>query len=108
MQFLEDSLEEMPDWKQVWSHYFLAMGYLDVQDSPKHRTAGLLHLAKIASLPTNIQPWLSGAALFRLAQEFSQDGAQAIADRMLNELRAHYPSHPLLSTAQTITRNTDK
>ncbi len=105
MQSLEDSLGQMPQWKQIWAHYFLAEGYLDDGRSSKDRTVGLLHLAKIASLPTNLQPWLSGAALLRLAREFRKDGAQAIADRMMNEMQRNYPSHPLLSSAMSITRN---
>ena len=90
----------LPMWKQIWANYFLAEGYLTVTNNTKSRTKGLLFMAKVASLQKNQQPWLTGAALLRLSEEFAIDGDEETAQKMMLELQRNFPLHPLLTSKQ--------
>ena len=95
---LTENYKELPNWKQSWANYFIAQGYLSKLNDKHFRVKGLLFLAKVASLPRHAQPWLAGASLLRLSDEFSQDGDEAISQKMMFELHRNYPMHPLLSS----------
>jgi len=95
---LTENYKELPNWKQSWANYFIAQGYLSKLNDKQSRVKGLLFLAKVASLPRHAQPWLAGASLLRLSDEFSQDGDEAISQKMMFELHRNYPMHPLLSS----------
>jgi TolA-binding protein len=41
-------------------------------------------------------PWLSGSALLKLSQAFSQEGNDETAEKLMYEVQRRYPSHPLL------------
>ncbi|MBT4523403.1 MAG: hypothetical protein HOI88_02580 [Phycisphaerae bacterium] len=102
---LNSIYKTLPMWKQIWANYFLGEGYLAVKNNAKARTKGLLYMAKVASLQKHQQPWLSGAALLRLSEEFAIDGDDETAEKMMLELHRNFPLHPLLTSKQK--RNLD-
>jgi len=104
MQNLTNQLVDYKPWQQIWSHYALGIGYLQVDSAPS-KDMGLLHLAIVCSTDPARQPWLRGAAMIRLSTELKNDGLDLQADRILNEAKRHYPSHPLLLHFEEKQRN---
>lgn len=105
MESLLSELNTFPQWKQAWAQYFLAFGYFQQKDDPDSNDKGLLALARVASLPKNVQPWLTGASLIALSERFALDGKIAISEKMLRQLQRNYPTHPLLQEGITKIRN---
>ncbi len=102
---LVSEMNSYPQWKQAWAQYFLALGYLQQKDDPKARNMGLLALARVASLPKSAQPWLAGASLYILSEEFAIDGKVAISEKMFRQLQRNFPTHPLLGEGTINIRN---
>ena len=69
------------------------------------RDMGMLQLAMASSADSSLQPWLTGAAMIRLSEELTIDGKIIQADRVLQEAKRVFPSHPLLIDIE-IYRNT--
>jgi len=103
--YLTNAVDSFPEWKQAWAYYFLGIGHLQIKDDSDARSAGLLALARVASLPKNIQPWLSGASLIILSEEFALDGKVTISEKMLRQLQRNFPTHPLLLEGKIKIRN---
>ena len=101
---LETRLHEFKPWQQVWARYSLGLGCL--KDNTKgERNRGLVHLAFVASQDPAIQPWLSGAAMIKLADELDADGQSKQATRILHEANRLFPTHPLLVEVNEKIRN---
>ena len=86
----------LPQWQQIWIQYFIGISLLEKQNNADERIQGKLSLAKVASLPQETMPWLSGSALLKLSQAFSQEGNDETAEKLMYEVQRRYPSHPLL------------
>ena len=86
--------KKLSPWKRAWSDYFLAEGYLAESDS-KSQTRGLIHLAKVASINPNLQPWLTCASMLRLSDSMEKDGIEEASLRIKDEALRLFPSHPL-------------
>jgi hypothetical protein len=84
----------MPTWKQVWSNFFIAKGYLSDANS-SNRTTGLLHLSKVAAINPNHQPWLSCASMLILSDAMELDGFEEASFRIVEEAMRLFPTHPL-------------
>jgi len=101
---LSQRVDAMVPWKQAWSHYFLAIGYLAEQSSDA-RTKGMLYLAKVAAKSRSIQPWLAGASMIRLSDELARDGFIEKSRRIMDEAKRYFPTHPLLEHDEYQIRN---
>lgn len=86
--------KDLSPWKQVWSDYFIADGYLTESDS-QARSTGLIHLAKVASTQPKIQPWLTCASMLRLSDAMEKDGVEEASLRIKHEALRLFPVHPL-------------
>ena len=93
-KLLIDLQDNMPSWKQAWSNFFIARGYLS-NASSSNRTAGLIHLAKVASINPKHQPWLSGASMLILSDAMEIDGSEEASLRIRDEAVRLFPNHPL-------------
>jgi len=104
MEALLTQLDSFEIWQQAWAHYALSKGLLK-NPTPKQRNAGLLHLVEVASLNPEIQPWLSGAAMMKLAEELELDGLEQQAKRIQFEAVRLFPTHPIISDVIEKKRN---
>jgi hypothetical protein len=95
---LEKTLDSAPSWKQNWGNYFIALGLVRKEDASSKK-AGMLLFAKIAANSQRENPWLSGSAMFLLADELDTGGFNEEAKRIRKEMRRVFPAHPLLHTA---------
>lgn len=86
--------DNMASWKQAWSNFFIAKGFL-LQTSSTNTTSGLLHLAKVASINPKLQPWLSGASMLMLSDAMKVDGSEEASLRIRDEAVRLFPNHPL-------------
>jgi len=102
---LRERLELLLPWQKAWAHYAISSGLLR-ESTLESRNAGLLHLAHVASMNPEIQPWLTGAAMLKLSNELASDGFDQQADRIQYEAIRLFPSHPLLSDVIENKRNT--
>jgi hypothetical protein len=103
----EDLLARMDSfqpWQRAWTHYAISKGLLDTP-TPKERNAGLLHLVEVASLQPEIQPWLTGVAMLKLADELALDGFEQQAERIQFEAMRLFPTHPVVSDVIEKKRN---
>lgn len=96
MESLLTRLDSFDIWQQAWAHYAISKGLLK-NPTPEQRNAGLLHLVKVASLNPEIQPWLTGAAMMKLAEELELDGLEQQAKRIHFEAIRLFPTHPVVS-----------
>ena len=101
---LQSRIETLLPWQQVWAHYSIGVGLLSSSNSVA-RDMGMLQLAMSSSADSSLQPWLTGAAMIRLSEELTIDGKISQADRVLQEAKRVFPSHPLLIDIE-IYRNT--
>jgi len=95
---LEKTLDSAPSWKQNWVNYFIALGLVR-KDEDASKKAGMLLFAKVAANSQRENPWLSGSAMFLLADELDTGGFNEEAKRIRKEMRRVFPAHPLLHTA---------
>ena len=87
--------KEMLPWKDAWSNYFHAISLLQ-NNSEETRVNALLLLSKVSAQNQTAVPWLSGAAMLRLADELERDELTEEAHRIRIEARSLFPTHPLL------------
>lgn len=104
MEALLTRLDSFDIWQQAWAHYAISNGLLK-NPTPKQRNAGLLHLVEVASLNPEIQPWLTGAAMMKLAEELELDGLEQQAKRIQFEAIRLFPTHPVVSDVIEKKRN---
>ena len=81
-------------WLSMWSNWFSALNLLNQTESTT-RNEALLKLAIIASEGKTIQPWLSCAAMYRLADELRIDGNIEAASQIIDDAKRSFPSHPI-------------
>ena len=91
----ELSKENYPSWKRIWREYFNALQILHDEDDAT-KTNAMLLLAGISAEDKGVVPWISGAAMLRLAQELQGEGLIEEARRIRMEMRSAFPAHPLL------------
>ena len=96
IQSLQSQLENASDigWLSMWSNWFSALSDLNQTESTT-RNAALLKLAIVASEGKAIQPWLSCAAMYRLADELRIDGNIEAASQIIDDAKRSFPSHPI-------------
>jgi hypothetical protein len=97
-------MDSFQPWQRAWTHYAISKGLLDTP-TPKERNAGLLHLVEVASLQPEIQPWLTGVAMLKLADELALDGFEQQAERIQFEAMRLFPTHPVVSDVIEKKRN---
>ena len=88
----EDSTNKV--WLAIWSNWFSALNDL-TQTKSTARNEALLKLAIVASEGKAIQPWLSCAAMYRLADELRIDGNIEAASQIIHDAKRSFPSHPI-------------
>ena len=101
---LHHALPTYEPWQQTWANYTLGIALLDKNTSDS-RNKALLHLAKVASLHPEDQPWLTAAAMLKLSEELEDDGFSYQSERIAFEAKQLYPSHPLVLQLKEEERN---
>ncbi len=93
---LQSQLVDSTDkgWLLMWSNWFSALNDLNQIESAT-RNEALLKLAIISSEGKTIQPWLSCAAMYRLADELRIDGNIEEASQIIDDAERSFPSHPI-------------
>ena len=81
--------------KRIWREYLNALQILHDEDVTT-KTNAMLLLARISAEDQGVVPWISGAAMLRLAQELQVEGLIEEARRIRMEMRSAFPANPLL------------
>ncbi|MDP7006517.1 MAG: hypothetical protein QF718_09950 [Phycisphaerales bacterium] len=92
-EMLLSRVEDYPEWKSAWVHYFVGLGYLS-KLGQQERTKGMLHLAEVAATSTRIVPWLAGDSMIRLSVELEKEGFTQESNRVRLEAKRLFPTHP--------------
>jgi hypothetical protein len=103
-EFMLRDVNAAPPWQAAWARYFAGDSLLAEADTALH-DAGMVNLAYLPARYGEAQPYLTGLALARLAEQCDSAGESAAAKSLRNELLVRFPHHPALATVKKTAAN---
>lgn len=85
----------LPSWMEAWCRVGIGRSLLR-EESPEQRRLGVIELLHVPARLSSAHPYLAGVALAEASVALAELGDAAGSGVLLDELRALYPSHPVL------------